>query len=114
MAVTAAHGRPPSQREPDMLRKSSLWTLALVLTLPGLSLGAETPASHPVDVNTADQATIDSLPGVGTQEAAAIVAYREKHGPFASLDDLKRVPGVSSRSMDNVRGEITFGSETEF
>jgi competence protein ComEA len=71
-------------------------------------------AGQPVDVNTANQAMLDALPGVGPQEAAAIVAYREKNGPYRSVDDLKTVPGVSRRSVENVRGDITVGSESEF
>jgi competence protein ComEA len=91
----------------------SLYTLAFLLALPGFAVDADS-SQQPLDVNTADQATIDSLPGVGPQEAAAIVAYRDQNGPYGSVEDLKQVPGVSSRSVDNVRGEITVGSESEF
>ena len=48
----------------------------------------------PVDLNAADADALDVLPGIGPVLAARIVADREAHGPFASLDDLARVSGV--------------------
>ncbi|MEM8620970.1 MAG: ComEA family DNA-binding protein [Actinomycetota bacterium] len=47
-----------------------------------------------VDVNTADAAGLENLPGVGPTIAAAIIDDRERHGPYASLSDLERVPGI--------------------
>lgn len=48
----------------------------------------------PVDVNTADAVTLETLPGIGPTTAAAIVAERERHGPFTSVGDLERVAGI--------------------
>ena len=47
----------------------------------------------PIDLNTAPEATLQTLPGVGPARARAIVAYREAHGPFATVQALEAVPG---------------------
>jgi competence ComEA-like helix-hairpin-helix protein len=56
-----------------------------------------------VDINTADLATLESLPGVGTQTARAIVAAR----PFSSVDDLERVSGIGPAKLADLRDHVT-------
>jgi competence protein ComEA len=61
----------------------------------------------PVDVNTADAATIAAeLKGVGLSKAQAIVEYREKHGPFKSPEDLSLVKGIGDRTLELNRDSI--------
>ena len=47
-----------------------------------------------VDVNRASRQELLSLPGIGPARAADLVAYRELHGPFATLESLTAVPGI--------------------
>ncbi len=54
-------------------------------------------ASGLVNINTATQEELESLPGVGPATAAKIVASREQDGPFSSPDDLKRVSGIGEK-----------------
>jgi competence protein ComEA len=63
--------------------------------VPGASAsgGAPTP-SAPVDLNTANQAQLEALPGIGPSLAQAILAEREHEGGFHSVDDLRRVRGI--------------------
>ncbi|MHC4964029.1 MAG: ComEA family DNA-binding protein [Planctomycetota bacterium] len=56
-----------------------------------------------IDVNTASGPELDVLPGIGPRLAERIVADRAAHGPFATLDDLARVPGVGQRLVEGVR-----------
>lgn len=56
-----------------------------------------------VDLNTADVAALDTLPGVGPATAAAIVDHREQHGPFASVDDLLDVRGIGEAKLAALR-----------
>lgn len=66
---------------------------------------ADTPAAAaPLDINTATAAELTALPGVGDAKAAAIVAWRAEHGPFAALDDLTQVAGISARMVESWRG----------
>ena len=47
-----------------------------------------------VNLNTASQAELMNLPGIGQAKAEAIVAYRTQHGPFGSVEDLMQVEGI--------------------
>lgn len=60
-----------------------------------LPLGAE----ERVDVNEADERELDRLPGVGPALARAIVEDRKRNGPFSSIADLERVPGLGSSKV---------------
>jgi competence protein ComEA len=60
-----------------------------------------------VNVNTASQAELESLPGIGPVLAQRIIAYRTTHGPFATLDDLEAVRGISARMVESLRGLAT-------
>jgi competence protein ComEA len=57
---------------------------------------------EPVDLNTADAAALETLPGIGPALAARIVEFREANGPFASLDDLLDVAGTSPRLVEEL------------
>ena len=69
---------------------------------------AATPGA-PVDLNTADVTQLDTLPGVGPATAAAIVAHREEHGPFSTVDGLLDVRGIGEGRLDAVRDLVTVG-----
>jgi competence protein ComEA len=59
-----------------------------------------------VNINTADAAALDALPGVGPSTAAKIVADREANGPFASPDDLGRVSGIGTKKLEALKDFI--------
>ena len=61
---------------------------------------AESAPTQLVDLNTADAETLQTLPGIGPAKAAAIIAYREEHGPFAALQDVANVPGISEQMTE--------------
>lgn len=54
----------------------------------------QTAATELVDLNRADQKLLETLPGIGPATARAIIAYREKTGLFACIEDLMKVPGI--------------------
>jgi competence protein ComEA len=61
----------------------------------------------PVDVNSADAATIaKELQGIGLSRAQAIVAYREKNGAFRSVDDLRKIKGIGAKVLERNRSNI--------
>jgi competence protein ComEA len=69
--------------------------------------GAQSGANAaPVNINTADAAALDTLPGVGPSTAAKIVADREANGPFATPDDLGRVPGIGPKKLEQLKPAI--------
>ena len=63
--------------------------------------------ADPVNVNTADAATISAeLQGIGMSKAEAIVEYRKTHGPFKSFEDLTLVKGIGARTVEINRANI--------
>jgi len=56
-----------------------------------------------VNLNTADVAALDTLPGVGPSTAQKIVAEREANGPFASVEDLGRVSGIGPKRLEQLK-----------
>ncbi|HSL74643.1 MAG TPA: ComEA family DNA-binding protein [Ilumatobacteraceae bacterium] len=61
----------------------------------------------PLDVNRATAEQLDELPGVGPATADAIVAERDRHGPFVDVDDLLRVPGIGPAKLEALRDSVT-------
>lgn len=60
-----------------------------------------------VNLNTADAATLDTLPGVGPATAAKILAWRERNGRFESIEDLLDVGGIGEAKLDALRDLVT-------
>ena len=66
-----------------------------------------------IDLNAADTYDLDRLPGIGPAKAEAILAYREEHGPFQSVDDLLAVSGIGEVTLENLRPYVTAGGAAE-
>jgi competence protein ComEA len=60
-----------------------------------------------INVNTASATELEELPGVGPATAEAIIAHREEHGPFASIDDLLDVRGIGEAKLEQIRDRAT-------
>jgi len=91
-----------------MIRVPHLVTLAALL---GSSL---VYAAEPVDINTASAEMLaEAINGVGMKKAQAIVAHREQHGPFESVDELSRVSGIGDRMVEKSRANLRVGAGSE-
>jgi competence protein ComEA len=83
----------------------TLRTLALI---GALTLGGGALANSPVDINSANaEALAEAIKGVGLKRAEAIIAYRDKNGPFATVDDLAKVQGIGERTVEGSRANLT-------
>jgi competence protein ComEA len=60
-----------------------------------------------VNVNTASSTELEELPGIGPVLAQSIVAYREEHGPFTSVDQLEDVSGIGPVTLGEIRDLVT-------
>jgi len=84
----------------------------LIPTLTAFLLLAPLVHADPVNVNTADASALaKALNGVGPAKAKAIVAYRDKNGPFKSVDQLAMVEGISQKLIDKNRADIRLGAD---
>lgn len=64
-------------------------------------------ANGTVNINTADETGLTALPGIGPSKAAAIIAHREEHGLFASIEALKDVTGIGDKTFENLKDAIS-------
>jgi len=73
--------------------------------------GAETapPGDARLDLNAATAAQLAALPGIGDALAARIVAYREEHGAFASVEELTDVSGIGEGKLETIRTLVRIG-----
>jgi competence protein ComEA len=70
---------------------------------------ASSPASAAaqVDLNSATQAQLQTLPGLNARDATAIVNYRSKNGSFKTVDDLKNVPGFNAKKVAAIKSQVS-------
>lgn len=83
----------------------------IVFTLIVL-LGLSFNAIAAVNINTATQAELETLNGIGPTKAKAIVEYRKKQGGFKSIDELENVDGIGSKTLGNIRKDLTLTGKT--
>ncbi|MCL0092127.1 ComEA family DNA-binding protein [Dehalococcoidia bacterium] len=65
----------------------------------------ETPQR--ININTADAWLLRALPGIGEVLSERIIEYRTEHGPFESIDELKKVRGIRESTFERLKGKIT-------
>ena len=69
--------------------------------------GGGGPATAPVSLSTATAAQLETLPRIGPALAARIIAYRDAHGGFRSVDDLGQVGGIGPQTLAGLRDMVT-------
>lgn len=102
-------------------RLSAIGLVLALIGLTGLAQSAPPPAAPeahvvaaavaagPVDVNAASAAELTTLPRIGPALAARIVEDRETNGPYRSLDELDRVPGIGPTTIARLRSHAVVG-----
>ncbi len=83
---------------------ASLFVFLLALT----PLTALTQDVAPIDVNAANAELLTELPGIGEVKASAIVENREANGPYENAEDLSRVSGIGTATVDGLREQVEF------
>jgi competence ComEA-like helix-hairpin-helix protein len=59
------------------------------------------------NLNTADQKTLEDLPGIGPKAASDIIEYRTSHGPFSQIEDIMNVKGIGRKTFEKIKDLIT-------
>jgi competence protein ComEA len=98
-------GLAPRSGQPTALG-SSVSSASGADATPGSPPTAQTSKAQPIDLNTATVDQLDTLPGVGPVTAAAIVAWRDTHGKFTSVDQLGEVDGIGPARLEKLRALV--------
>ncbi len=65
-----------------------------------------------LDLNSASAEELRKLPGIGEKLSAAIVEWREEHGPFQSAEELLQIPGIGEKRLEEIRDLVTVDKES--
>ncbi|NOT14805.1 MAG: helix-hairpin-helix domain-containing protein [Methylotenera sp.] len=82
--------------------------LLLLITLLSLSFNVFAG----VNLNTATQAELETLNGIGEVKAKAIIEYRKKNGGFKNVDELEKVDGIGAVTLEKVRKDVSVSGKT--
>ena len=80
------------------------------LEYPRGAVAWETPSlseSDLININTATEEQLCSLPGIGRAKAQAVIAYRSEHGDFARTEDIMKVSGIGQSNYEKIKTRIT-------
>ena len=78
--------------------------------VPPFASTQSSSSSELVNINTASQTELETLPGIGPTTAQKIIQYREQNGPFVSTQDIINVPGIGPGTYERIKDLITVGS----
>ena len=79
--------------------------LVMLVAFSGVAVAA-------VNINTATKEELTSINGVGEKRAQDIIDYRTKNGPFKTVDDLEKIPGVGPGLMKRIRSQVSTSGKT--
>lgn len=71
-----------------------------------ISVNSSSEGNDQIDINTASLEELDKIPGVGPVTAQKIIDYREKNGPFKSIEDLKKVGRIGDKTLEKIKDKI--------
>lgn len=93
------------------LSQHSAWVAAGSPVLVAQSAGwdRQLETARKVDINTADVAELERLPGIGPALALRIVSYRETHGAFGGVEALLKVEGIGPKTLEALKDYLAIG-----
>jgi competence protein ComEA len=100
IAVLSRQPTPLPTEEPMPVTRSQGITLATPIRSP-------TPKDQKININTATQEELESLPLIGPVRAKLIINYRTSHGPFKKIEDVIKVPEIESYIFEIIKDLIT-------
>jgi competence protein ComEA len=112
-AIQAAGGLLPEADEQALnlaaLLKDGQRVLAPTHAQVQATTASQLAPGAPLDINSASQEALESLPGIGPVLAQRIISYREANGPFATVEDLQKVDGVGADTFEKLKELVTVG-----
>lgn len=100
------------QEEKAKMKKEGFWKnpSKIGTVVPRLNealKGDAVEVVYPININTADQATLQLLPGIGETYAKRIIEYRQKNGGFSSIKELMNIRGIGEKRLQRLRPVVT-------
>lgn len=71
-----------------------------------ITIGSKDSISDKVNVNTATEKVLSTLPSIGDIKAKKIIEYRKSNGNFSNINDLLNVDGIGKETLDNIRERV--------
>ena len=98
--------------ESARLKEAGLWKSpnkigSKTLRAKEVDTGSPTNVMYPININTADEATLQLLPGIGPAYSERIVQYRLENGSFKSVDEITNIKGIGPKTLQKLRPIIT-------
>ena len=98
----------------DRINMATLLTDGMQVRVP-LRIGGTDERSNPagknadgkINLNTASEKELQELPGIGPAMSARIVEYREEHGDFQNIEDVKNVRGIGNAKFEKMKDKVT-------
>ncbi len=87
-------------------------TIKKLAVIMMLALSLNLTAAEPININSADKQTLMQVKGIGEKRADAIIAWREKNGPFKAVDQLTEIDGIGPSLVETNKELLTVGSNT--
>jgi len=86
--------------------KRRMWVGLYILLIALLAFPIVAGAGDKININTASKDQLCELTGVGPAIAERIIQYREKNGPFKSVEDLARVKGIGEKTLLKIKDSV--------
>src|SRR5467141_2100616 len=93
------------------LRVAAVVLVAIVAAAGGVSPAASGSSvkekPEPVDINSASAADLEKVPGLGPSLSRRIIEFRDKNGPYGTVEDLLKIQGIGEKSLSHFREYLT-------
>ncbi len=83
--------------------------LAIALATVPPALAKKKPPAHPININTANSADLQQVPGIGPSTAQKILDTRKSYGAFKTVDDLLAIKGIGPKKLEKMRKYLSVG-----
>ena len=97
----------PTQEQTDAVGVEDEWQTPIgIVGEPEGESGQDAVSDGKININTATEAELCNIPGIGAVRAAAIIAYRQEKGGFSSIEDIKNVSGIKEGTYEKIKDSI--------
>jgi len=93
-------------------KENIMETIKKLVMMMMLAISLNLAAADPININSADKQTLMQVKGIGEKRADAIILWREKNGPFKSVDQLTEIDGIGPSLVETNKELLTVGNTT--